>query len=222
MIRLLSLLALLLAVPAASQPAARPWTAVARPVASGSYLIGNPAAKVRLVEYLSYTCPHCAHFLSEGGATLKAMVRSGSLSIEVRNQVHDRVDLAAATLARCAGPAAFPAVHDALFAQQEAWLQRAMYWDQANASRLALYPELAKLRAVADGAGLTDIARAAGVNAAAIDACFAKDVFAAKTLAVSNATSKVRGTPAFEINGRLVENVDWAALQPMLRAAGAK
>ncbi len=46
--------------------------------------------------------------------------------------------LAAATLARCAGPAAFPAVHDALFAQQDAWLQRAMYWDQANASRLAL------------------------------------------------------------------------------------
>lgn len=222
--RLLPLAALLVGAPALAAPkeAPRPWTAVARPVATGSYLIGNPAAKVRLVEYLSYTCPHCAHFLSEGGTTLKAMVRSGSLSIEVRNQVHDRVDLAAATLARCAGPAAFPAVHDALFAQQDAWLQRAMYWDQANASRLALYPELAKLRALADGAGLTEIARANGVSAAAIDACFDKDVFAAKTLAASNATSKVRGTPAFEINGRLVENVDWAKLQPMLRAAGAK
>ncbi|KQT31806.1 hypothetical protein ASG29_07815 [Sphingomonas sp. Leaf412] len=218
--RLALLAALLLAAPlTAATP--RPWTAVATPVTTGSYLIGNPKARVKLVEYVSYTCSHCAHFATDSSAALKAMVRSGSLSVEVRNQIHDRVDLAAATLARCAGPAAFPKLHDALFAQQTDWLQRAMYWDQANAARLALYPELAKLRALADGAGLTGIARAAGVGDNAIDACFAKDNFAARAMTVSNAT-KVRGTPAFEINGRLVENVDWAKLQPMLVAAGAK
>ena len=215
--------ALILAAPVAAAPKAAPraWTATVVPVATGSFLIGNPNARVKLVEYVSYTCPHCAHFANESGEALKAMVRSGSLSIEVRNQIHDRVDLVAATLARCAGPAAFPAFHDALFAKQEDWLQRAMYWDQANAARLALYPQNAKLRALADGAGLTDIARASGVSGAAIDNCFAKDIFVARAVAVSNAT-KVGGTPAFEINGRLVEHVDWAKLQPMLRAAGAK
>ena len=216
----LVLAAALIAAPSAAAP--RPWTAVAAPVATGSFLIGNPQAKVRLVEYVSYTCPHCAHFAAESDAALKAMVRSGSLAVEVRNQVHDGIDLVAATLARCAGPAAFPAVHAALFARQGEWIERAVAWQQPNAARVKMYPPLGQLRALADGAGLTDIARANGVSAAQVDACFAKDVFVGKTLAVSNGTAKVRGTPAFEINGQLVENVDWAKLQPMLRAAGAK
>ncbi len=215
------LAAALLAAPALAA-APRPWTAVAAPVATGSYLIGNPKARVKLVEYVSYTCPHCAHYAAESDAAVKAMVRSGSLSVEVRNQVHDGFDLAAATLARCAGPDAFPAVHAALFARQTEWVPRAVEWQQANAQRVQMYPQMAQLKALVDGSGLADIARANGVPDARIDACFANQVFVAKTLAVSNGTSKVRGTPTFEINGRLVENVDWAKLQPMLRAAGAK
>ena len=213
--------AALLAAPVTAA-APRPWTAVAAPVATGSYLIGNPKARVRLVEYLSYTCPHCAHFAAESDAALKAMVRSGSVALEVRNQVHDGFDLAAATLARCAGPAAFPAVHGALFARQTEWVPRAVDWQQANAERMKMYPQLAQLKALVDGSGLAEIARANGVPQARIDACFANEVFVAKTLAVSNATGKVSGTPAFEINGKLVERVDWAKLQPLLRAAGAK
>ncbi|MEG8038961.1 thioredoxin domain-containing protein [Sphingomonas sp. LR60] len=107
------LLPLLAAVALTAATAPRPWTAVATPVASGSYLIGNPKARVKLVEYVSYTCPHCAHFTQESDATLGAMVRSGSTSVELRNQVHDGIDLAAATLARCSGAAAFPRVHAA-------------------------------------------------------------------------------------------------------------
>ena len=94
------LLPLLAAVALTAATAPRPWTAVATPVANGSYLIGNPKARVKLVEYVSYTCPHCAHFTHESDAALGAMVRSGSTSIELRNQVHDGFDLAAATLAR--------------------------------------------------------------------------------------------------------------------------
>ena len=223
MTRLLSLFAAPIAsvaLLAASAP--RPWTAVATPVASGSYLIGNPRARVKLVEYVSYTCPHCAHFEAEAGATLKAMVRSGSTSIEVRNQIHDGVDLAAASLARCAGPAAFPAVHAAFFARQQDWYERAAEWSEGNRARISAWPQLAQLRAVADGAGLSDIARGAGAPPAAIAACFADDAAVKRVLAVSEGTSKVAGTPAFEINGRLVENVGWAQLQPQLRAAGAK
>lgn len=205
----------------AAAPAPRPWTAVARPAATGSYLIGNPNARVKLIEYVSYTCPHCAHLEEESGTALAAMVRSGSTSIEIRNQVHDGIDLAAVALARCAGPAAFPAVHRAFFRQQEQWLARAVEWSEGNRARVAAWPQLAQLAAVADGAGLTAIAREAGAPAAAIAACFTNDAAVKQALAVSEAT-KVDGTPAFRINGRLVENVGWAQLQPQLRAAGAK
>jgi protein-disulfide isomerase len=216
------LLPLLSAVALVAATAPRPWTAVATPVATGSYLIGNPKARVKLVEYVSYTCPHCAHFEKEADATLDAMVRSGSTSVEVRNQVHDGIDLAAATLARCAGAAAFPKVHAAFFARQEDWYERAAQWAEGNRERVKSWPQLAQLSAVAEGAGLPAIAREAGAPAAAIASCFANDAAVKRTIAVSEATTKVQGTPAFEINGRLIQNVGWAELQPQLRAAGAK
>ncbi|PCG14582.1 MAG: hypothetical protein DI530_01725 [Sphingomonas sp.] len=221
MMRVLPLIAaLLLAAPIVAAP--RPWTAVAAPVATGSYLIGNPRARVKLVEYVSYTCPHCAHYAEQSDQPLGAMVRSGSVSVEVRNQVHDGLDLVAATLARCAGPAAFPRLHKALFAQQQQWFERTAEWQQGNAARISAWPQLAQLKAMADGGGLTAIALAAGAPAGAIDACFATDAQVKRVLAASNATSQVAGTPAFEINGRLIQNVDWAKLEPQLRAAGAK
>jgi protein-disulfide isomerase len=177
---------------------------------------------VRLVEILSYTCPHCAHFAAESDTTIKAMVRSGTLAVEVRNQLHDKIDLAAATLARCAGPAAFPAVHAAFLARQREWIDRAVEWDQANAARVSTYPQLAQLRALADGAGLSAIARQAGVAPAAIEACFANENALNATLKVSQATEVAAGTPAFIVNGKLIQTVTWAQLQPMLRAAGAQ
>ena len=216
------LIPLLAAVALTAASAPRPWTAVATPVASGSYLIGNPKARVKLVEYVSYTCPHCAHFTQESDAPLGAMVRSGSTSIELRNQVHDGIDLAAATLARCSGAAVFPRVHAAFFQKQEQWLDRASEWAQGNRDRIASWPQLAQLSAIAEGAGLTAIARDAGAPTAAVASCFANDAAVKKTIAVSESTSKVQGTPAFEINGRLIQNVGWAQLQPQLRAAGAK
>ena len=220
--RLLALLALALATPLVAAP--RAWTAVATPAAQGSYVIGNPKARVKLIEYVSYTCPHCGHFTQQSASVLKdRFIASGSTSLEVRNAIHDRYDLAAATLARCAGPTLFAKLHDALFAQQSTWLDRAVAFDSANAQRIAMYDQAAQLRALADGAGLTDIARGAGMAPAAIDRCFAEPAHAARTIAVAQVTSaRIRATPTFELNGRLIENVDWAKLEPMLRAAGAR
>ena len=212
--------AMLAASPVNAAP--RPWTAIAAPVATGSYLIGNAKARVRLIEILSYTCPHCAHFAAESDAGIKAMVRSGTLAVEVRNQLHDKTDLAAATLARCAGPKAFPAVHAAFLARQQDWITRAIEWDGANAARISTYPQTAQLRALADGAGLTAIAREAGVSPAAIDACFADENAVNAALKVSQSTEIAAGTPAFIVNGKLIQTVTWAQLQPMLRAAGAR
>ena len=218
--RFLPLAALLLAAPLVAAP--RPWTAVATPVADGSYAIGNPKARVTLTEYVSYTCPHCAHYRDQSAATVNAWVRSGALRVEVRSQIHDKFDLAAATLARCAGPARFPALHDALFARQREWVERGIAWDEANGARMNLYPQLAKLRAAVAGAGLDEVAQGVGMSAAALDACFADDRALNATLAANKATAGVRGTPAFAINGRMVDAPGWTQLQPLLRAAGAK
>lgn len=202
----------------------RPWSAVATLSPSGSYVIGNPKARVKLIEYVSYTCPHCRHFAEESAATLKGkMIRSGSTSVEIRSSVHDKLDLVAATVARCAGTKAFPAVHDALFAAQEAWVTQGMGYDQTNNARLAMYPQAAQLRTLADGSGIADLARANGMTTEGIDACFADPANVKKTLEVAQSISgKIRGTPSFELGGKMIGSVDWAKLEPTLRAAGAK
>ncbi|MGJ3626558.1 thioredoxin domain-containing protein [Sphingomonas sp. MMS24-JH45] len=83
--------ALSTAAPASSQKAS--WTAVAAPAPNGSYVVGDPKARVKLWSICRYTCPHCAHFAAKSDAGIKAMVRSGSISVEVRNEVHDGFDL---------------------------------------------------------------------------------------------------------------------------------
>lgn len=221
--KLALLAALVVAAPLTAAPQ-KPWTAVATPAPQGSYVIGNPKAKVKLIEYVSYTCPHCAHFARDSAPVLKGkMIASGSTSLEVRSSIHDRYDIVAATLARCSGPALFPKMHDLLFARQEEWLNKAVAFDQTSGESPAGNTQGEKMRTLANGAGLTAIAKAAGMNDAAINACFANEANLANTLKVAQAIQgKIKGTPSFELNGKLIENTDWAKLEPMLRAAGAR
>lgn len=202
----------------------RDWSAHVAKLPTGAFVIGNPAAKVKLVEYASYTCPHCAAFVAEAEPVLlHRMVRSGSTSWEVRNLIRDRIDLAAAMLAHCAGPAGFAAMNTAIFAQQPQWLDRAMDFQQTNGARLQMYPVLGQLRAYADGVGLTAIGRAHGLSAARIDACYADQAELDRITAMTAAVPEgVAGTPAFIVNGKLVTGANWATVQPILVAAGAK
>ncbi|WP_375394685.1 thioredoxin domain-containing protein [uncultured Sphingomonas sp.] len=202
----------------------RDWRAHVVKLPSGAYVVGNPAARVKLVEYASYTCPHCAAFVAESEPVLlRQMVRSGSTSWEFRNLIRDRIDLSAAVLAHCAPPAGFVALNGAIFAQQPGWLDRAMDFQQANGARLQMYPTLAQLRAYADGAGLTAIGRSHGLSDARIDACYADQAELDRITAMTAAVPVgVVGTPAFVVNGKLVTGANWATLQPALVATGAK
>lgn len=217
-----------LAAPLALAPVAaapqKPWTAVATPAPQGSYVIGNPKAKVKLIEYVSYTCPHCGHFARDSAAVLKGkLIASGSTSLEVRNSIHDRYDLIAATLARCSGPAVFPRMHELLYTRQDEWLKKAMAFDEASGQSPAGNTQGEKMRTLANGAGLTDIAKAAGMTEGSITACFATEANLAKTLQVAQALQgRIQSTPTFELNGKLIEGADWAKLEPTLRAAGAR
>src|SRR3546814_5533810 len=89
---------------AAAPPAATAWSATIGESGIGAYSVGNPQAKVKLVEYFSYTCSHCAEFAKEAGVPLKAQyIDKGSVLFEYRNLIRDPVDMTAAMLARCGG-----------------------------------------------------------------------------------------------------------------------
>ncbi|MGN6375897.1 MAG: DsbA family protein [Sphingomonas sp.] len=209
----------------ATPAAARNWDETVTKLPDGAFLIGNPAAKVKLVEYLSYTCPHCAAFQKESAAVLRGrFIRSGSTSLEVRNQIHDQLDLDAALLARCAGTAGFTKLTSAVFAAQGDWLPQGIQFEQDNGRRLAMYPKMDRLKASAQGSGLTAIALQNGMNQAQVDACLSNEGAIQPIMAMMQAAPKaITGTPGFIVNGKFAADVyDWAHLQPILRAAGAR
>lgn len=224
--RLLPLLALPFLPPAlvvAATPA-RDWTTHAVQTPAGAYVLGNPAARVKLVEYASYTCSHCADFTRDAEPVLKdRLIRSGSTSWEFRHLIRDPFDLAAAVVARCAGPRGFAATSAAIFAAQPQWLQKASDFAQSQGEKLRGQPPLAQLRALADGSGLSAIGAANGVTPARLSACFADKAGVDRITAMTAAApAEVRATPAFFVNGKNVPNVDWSRLEPVLRSAGAR
>lgn len=204
--------------------ASRDWRTHVLQSTSGAILTGNPAAKVKLVEYLSYTCPHCGHFIAESKAPLyDDLVRRGQVRVEFRHAVRDPLDMAAALLARCTGPAGFGGATQAIFAAQESWFEQGRAWWQANAESIKSQSELAQLKAAANGSGLSALMRKRGMSAAAIDRCFAASGDLDKVTAMTKAAwATIKGTPSFAVNGQPVAGSDWATLHPQLRAAGAR
>jgi protein-disulfide isomerase len=215
----------LVATPAVGQRRVPDWRNTIVQIPTGAYQIGNPAAKVKLVEYVSYTCPHCAHFLAESKPVLKdAMVRNGSVQVEIRHAVLNGVDMAAVLLARCAGPRGFVSATDAMFATQSDWAQRGMEYQGEDGARLAALPPLARAKALAQGAGLDVLMRRLGMTQAAVNGCFATPRDMNRVTAMTRAAlQKIKGTPSFEINGVIVDGPgSWENLEPKLRAAGAR
>ena len=221
------LLGLLALLTLAAAPA-RDWTTVATKTPAGAFVIGNPAARVKLVEYASMTCSHCAAFAADSAPVLKErMIRSGQVSLEVRHFVFNSLDLAAVVLARCTGPGRFAATTDFLYATQDQWLGRGQQFQQANTRRLAMYPPLAQLRALADGTGLTQAVVARGLAPAAVDACFDDATEVGRITAMTaHLPTGVHATPTFFVNGQQIAahaGVEaWAELEPRLRAAGVR
>lgn len=208
----------------AAKPATSDWRSHVVQSQSGAILTGNPAAKVKLVEYLSYTCPHCAHFVAESKAPLyDDLVRRGVVRVEFRHAVRDPLDMAAALLARCTGPKGFSGATQAIFAAQASWFEQGRTWWQANAASLQSQSELARIKAAANGSGLSALMQKRGMSAAAIDRCFAAPADLDKVTAMTKAAwETIQGTPSFTVNGKATGGSDWSTLQPELRAAGAR
>lgn len=224
-------LAVLLPLAVAAQPLAaavhrisargHAWTRVATVAPGGGYVLGNPNARVRLIEYASLTCPHCAAFAAAGWPALEPYIRSGGLALEVRPAVRDRFDLAATLLARCQGPQRYFDTAELIFAHQQDWMAKATSWDAAAPDPTTLSPPDAMLQA-AQGAGLDTLLGERGYTPATIRACLADRAGLATVTAMASEAwqqRKIGGTPAFIINDVAIDVHDWAALQPFVADA---
>lgn len=218
--------AMLPAAPAkkAAPAAARDWTRTVIITPEGGYRMGNPAARVKLIEYGSLTCSHCARFAEEGVPELLAKyVRPGRVSFEFRNYVRDPADLAGALLSRCAPTPAYFTLTERYFRTQKQWAGRLQGLSQAQQDQLTALSPPQRVPRFAALAGLDTIAAQSGVPAARARACLS-DANAMTKLAqmrqVANDVHKLDGTPMFLVNGKKVEAGSWSELEPLLGPPG--
>ncbi len=108
------------AASAAAPPASAPAPA---PVMAEEMSIGNPKAKVTIVEYASASCPHCARMNNDVmPAFKKKYVDTGKVRYVLREFLTPPVPFAATAfmMARCAGDKQYFAVLDDVFHEQAA------------------------------------------------------------------------------------------------------
>lgn len=202
-------------------PQARNWTETVERTPEGGFRMGNPNARVKLIEYLSLSCPHCAEFAHQGGQRLfQDYVRSGRVSVEYRNFTLNGFDLAAAFLSRCAAPAQYFNMTHYLLGHQPEWLGRSQSLTEAQRNELRSASPLVAMQRLAPMLGLDRIAARHGITPAAQRACLANQAGLdeiERMIQAARTQHQVTGTPTFVINGRPVQENSWAAIEPLLR-----
>jgi protein-disulfide isomerase len=212
-------------VEAVAPPKGGDWTQVVTATPAGGFQMGNPNAPVKLVEYGSMTCPHCAEFDEQGTPTLiEKYVKSGRVAFEFRNYVRDPYDLTASLIARCNGPKGFFPLTRALFADQRNWIGKLQTIPPEQQQAMTGLGPDRQFVEIAKAAGFRQWAAMRGLPSAKSGACLADQAEINKLVQMtSDATSELPnfpGTPTFTINGKMVEKAAaWAQLEPKLREA---
>lgn len=219
---LMLIAALFVASPLAAQ-AKKDWNTVISATPEGGILVGNPAAKVRLLEFASFTCSHCKTFHDEGVSALKPLIASGKLAFERRSFVRNGPDFAASLLAGCLPTQGSLAMSNALFVEQTVWFDPFTKIAPADGQAISNLPPEKQPARLAELAGLDGWAAKRGVPLEKGRACLADKAAQDRLLAIRSEAIdryKLEGTPTFVLNGATVAGVyDWAGLQPKLMAA---
>ena len=169
--------------------------------------LGNPDADVTVIEYASFTCPHCASFHAGTFKQLKAdYIDTGKINFVHREVYFDKFGLWAGLLARCGEtPERYFAIADLIYTQQRTWTQAANDAGVAN--------------------NLMQMGRTVGMSDERLNGCL-QDQDRAQAMIASyqqNATADgVRATPSFVINGTLHSNMSYADFQRILAEAGVE
>jgi len=206
-------------------PAGQSWVETVAETAEGGILLGNPEAPIKLVEYVSHTCPACAAFAAEAAEPLKSKyVSTGVVSYEMRNQIHNALDLALVKLTRCSGPQAAIPLAEQVWANLPQVMAPVQQNPQVIEQAMAL-PEAQRFPALAQGTGLTDFFAARGVAVDQQTQClsnFASIQAVAQQSETQSEELNVTGTPTFILNGRNIGSLGWAEVEANLQNAGAR
>ncbi len=157
--------------------------AVLKPGALPDRALGDANAPVKIVEYMSMTCPHCAHFHNTVFDEIKKKyIDTGKVYFIIREFPFDPRAAAAFMLARCAPEQQYFPFVSMLFKQQQSWAT-------AQDARAALL----------------QMSKMAGFSQESFEACLTNQ----KLLDDVNATMQrgatefgVNSTPTFIINGK--------------------
>lgn len=213
------------ALPAIAAPAGTKWTETVTVTPEGGYLIGNPDAPLKLVEYASHTCSHCADFAREGKPTLKdKYVASGVISFEQRETFLNSFDVVIAGLTQCGTKEQMQPLSDQVWQNLPAVFQGLQGNPQAIEAASAL-PLNQRFVATAQATGLIEFFAARGLSADQARACLAdtaKIEALVKQVEANNAKDKVTGTPTFFLNGKKIEGSTWKVVEPAIQRAGAR
>ena len=212
-------------VAAVEPPAGQSWLDMTQVTPEGGVLHGNPDAPIKLVEYASHTCHVCADFSREGVPELEEKyISTGRVSLELRNLVRDPIDLTFATLARCGDES------NLIARAGQGWnaFDQVMATAQANGPALEQAiqaPESQRFIAIGQAAGLIDFFAARGLSEDQARSCLADTANITRIAERSQAQAtdlNIQGTPTFFLNGERLDVTQWAALEPVLRGAGAR
>lgn len=213
-------------VAAVAAPAGTSWSETATRTPEGGWLVGNPDAPIKLVEYGSVTCPACALFSTEGSRPLhENYVDTGRVSYEFRSvMIHGIVDLLLTRVMECA-----PA-NVAVPLADQMWANNATITAPFSANEAALaaayeLPDDQRFVAMAQVGGLMEFFAARGVSADQTTACLA-DAAAVQALATTTGDQAtedaVTGTPTFFLNGARIDSTRWAEVEGAMQRAGAR
>ena len=130
--------------------------------------------------------------------------------------MRDKYDLTAALLARCGGPTKFMGNHEALFANQSAWITQVESYDR-DAQKPA--DQIPALQDIGQKTGLYALMNKRGFTNAQLNACIANPQSMKQVLAMTDEAwtkVKITGTPGFTINGTKVDGSNWATVKAAL------
>ncbi len=167
--------------------------------------IGNPDAAVTVIEYASFTCPHCAAFHDGPFKQLKTdYIDTDKINFVYREVYFDRLGLWAGIVARCGENAdtRYFGIADMLFDQQRDWARKETPAEIVEA-----------LRKIGKTAGLTD----ADLDQCLKDGDKAQAMYA---LYLKNAEADgIDSTPSFVINGKKYSNMPYDEFKSVLDEA---
>lgn len=208
-------------------PANGDWSTVVSQTAEGGFLMGNPNAAVKVVEFASMTCPHCAEFEEQAMKPLADnYVKSGKVSFEFRNFVRDPFDVAASLVARCGGTTSFFGLTRGLFTDQAEWIAKVQSADQAAMQQVQTLPPNQQFAEIAKIAGFQDWAAVRGLSPEKTAACLANQSEVDRLVQMQNdavSAHDIAGTPSFLLNGEMVPieagSTPWQQLEARIKAA---